>query len=135
MQRLSSASGGQLRGESDVALHAASSRASSQRICFISAIGTNGMNRRNNRNKQAEEAERAGEQADVDPRRHVRVPRRRQEVVRQRHDDDLEPLEPHAEVDQQREHPQHLEVAAHAPDHSSCVTTQLQKIIVQNVQA
>ena len=62
--------------------------------------------------QRREEADGAGEQADVHPGRGVDAPAGGQEVPVQRGDDDDEALAPHADVDQQRGHPDDGQVGA-----------------------
>ncbi len=61
-----------------------------------------------------EQPDRAGERDEVPPRRVVHLPRRRQEVAMQARDDDDEPFEPHADVDEHRHREQHGHVAGAA---------------------
>ena len=73
---------------------------------------------------------------DVDPGRAEDAPARRQEVAAQRRHDDDEPLEPHADVDDDRD--QRTAPAGSCGtclNQNSCGTTTLQVTIVQYAQA
>src|SRR5262245_45301392 len=60
-----------------------------------------------------EEADRPEEHREVEDRGVIHAPRRRGEVAVEAHDDDHEPLQPHAHVDEHRYDEDHDQVIAH----------------------
>ena len=91
------------------------SRASwSQTSSRISEIEITGRNRTNRNNKAKNKPIVPRERGPVPERGEIHAPGRRQEIAMQAGDDDHEPLEPHADIDDERDDEQHRHVACAA---------------------